>query len=291
MNKKDLVLLARSVEWQYQLEAFTDDQLVSILQIVEATERSLTQQLASATITDWSRERTNLLLEEVQDLTLGVRTKLNDDIGNMTAVAGSEAYTAHSNILGFDGAAKAVSGVAFTAAQLRSVVESTPVGGNTLAQWVDSTFSRQLKERIQREITAGMLSGENYRELANRIKVGWTGTKTELETLVRTYVQSINTQAAQDVYDANPNIVKSVVWRATFGLQTCLRCAGLDGQEYQMNDHPPIPLHPRCRCVLIPVTVAAEKMGLDRKALNEMARGFFWAEENGRLAGSQGAVR
>jgi len=287
IDNKDLVLLAKAIEWQYELNKYTTSQLEMVDSAVSLGRRLLERKLKKTSITDWSRKRSHALLEEVQDLTLGVAEALGEDIATVVADAGSAAYAAHSSILSFGGAAANVTAVTVTAAQLKSIIVTTPVGGKTLNEWVRKTFSSNLQDKIKREIAAGLINGENYRTMAARIKKGIPGTKRELETLTRTYVQSINTQAMRDVYAANPNIVKKVRWLATMSNRTCIRCASLDGSEYKLEGHPPIPLHPNCRCVLIPITVSPAAMGLSQEVIDKAARPY--SLHDGKVIGLGGA--
>ncbi len=85
----------------------------------------------------------------------------------------------------------------------------------------------------------------------------------------------------EDVYRENPEIVKKVEWSATLepgfkqtGRGTCLRCAGLDGRKYPVDDHPECPLHIRCRCVLLPVTVSFRELGLDIDEIKQAYRPY-----------------
>jgi len=288
MDNIDLVLVARGAEWQYRLDAYTDEQLEAISAIAGKARKDLGSKLDKGKLTEWSKERTMQALEEAGHLLDGAREQMTACIAGVAATAGSAAYDAHSNILSFDGAATEVKSVAMTADQLYSMIKSTPVGGHTLSEWVDRSFDYSMQKKIKSEIAAGMMSGESYKELANRLKECWPGTIREMETLTRTYVQSVNVQAMQDVYEANADIVKSVVWRATFGLRTCILCAGLDGHEYPVTIHPPCPLHPRCRCVLIPTVVGANGMGLSAKQINEMAKPY--SIKNGKIGLGGGKV-
>jgi hypothetical protein len=44
--------------------------------------------------------------------------------------------------------------------------------------------------------------------------------------------------------------------------------------EFNIGEHPDCPLHPLCRCVLIPITAKASAMGLSQKDINKVARPF-----------------
>jgi SPP1 gp7 family putative phage head morphogenesis protein len=48
--------------------------------------------------------------------------------------------------------------------------------------------------------------------------------------------------------------VTHVRWVASFGQRTCPECEGLDGAVFPIDNHPSIPIHGMCRCMLVPVT-------------------------------------
>jgi hypothetical protein len=167
--------------------------------------------------------------------------------------------------------------VQLAAGQLEALYASTPVGGKLLSAWVADAYEGQLKT-IRREIAAGRLTGEGYPGLAKRLLNSIEGiNKREAITIARTYVQSANATAQAAVYEANKDMIKALEWSAVMengfmstGRGTCLRCAGLDGQEYPVGKAPSCPLHPRCRCTLLPVTKGWKELGIglpDQKRL------------------------
>ena len=47
--------------------------------------------------------------------------------------------------------------------------------------------------------------------------------------------------------------VKKIRWVSSFGPRTCPECASLNGQIFNIGEEPPLPLHPMCRCTVVPV--------------------------------------
>jgi len=70
--------------------------------------------------------------------------------------------------------------------------------------------------------------------------------------IVRTEVTRLANEGAVSYYKENK--IKQVRWVASYGDRTCVECSGLDGQIFEINSYPDIPLHPMCRCTLTPVT-------------------------------------
>ena len=61
-------------------------------------------------------------------------------------------------------------------------------------------------------------------------------------------------EAAKHVYHSNS--MPYVQWLGTLDFRICFRCANAEQDNdgvYPVDAHPPYPMHPRCRCVLLPV--------------------------------------
>jgi len=110
-------------------------------------------------------------------------------------------------------------------------------------------------------------------------------------------VQSANVAAQTAVYEANRGVVKGYEWCAALepgyqsGRGTCLRCAALDGQKWDMDEErPDCPLHPRCRCELLPVTKSWRELGLDIDEIEEVARPWTMRPDENIDAGGRRAI-
>ena len=69
--------------------------------------------------------------------------------------------------------------------------------------------------------------------------------------IVRSEVTRLANAGAVEYYKEN-NIDK-VKWIASYGDRTCPDCEGLNGQIFDINNHPEIPYHSMCRCTLAPM--------------------------------------
>ncbi|NJB67507.1 hypothetical protein GGQ74_001147 [Desulfobaculum xiamenense] len=281
---KDLIALARHVEWRYKLDQFEKAAIGDILTAVNQARREIGQYLdargrESGT---WSERRALELLDELRDLTVGLRAQETRFIADIATIVTQESLPLHADILSFGGRVKGFNTVSLSAEQLRSLVTETPVGGRLLRQWVEDSFETRVQTDIRREVLTGSLRGEGYRKLVRRIEDGFGLVRDDAVTLARTYVQSANVGAMEAVYEANRDIVNGVRWCAALedgyidtGRGTCLRCAALDGQEWGMDDQrPECPLHPRCRCVLLPKTRTWRELGLDMDEVAEVYRPY-----------------
>lgn len=276
-----LMFLSQHADWQYKLEAFTDQELIHMQAAVDQAKGEISSYVRAkgSGITNWQDRHSSEVIGEFNRLTSGIQGKLTEDIEEVAAYIGARSIDTYNDILSYGGRIVKFTPVAMSGVQLRSMIRDTPIGGNTLHEWVGRTFGHY-QEELQHEVTVGALKGEGYAKLVKRLESTFDElSETEVVTLARTYVQSVNTNAMDMLYEANSDIVKRVKWTATLepgykGRGTCPRCAGLDGNEYALNQHPPIPLHPRCRCVLIPITVTFKELGIDFDEIQEIARPF-----------------
>lgn len=110
-------------------------------------------------------------------------------------------------------------------------------------------------DELQQTLNDGLIdcivSGKKTSDLKNllieRFNVGYH----RAETITRTEIAHIETQAAKDRYK-NYGIEKVQILADTDS-RTCDVCAKLDGKEFDINAKIPIPAHPNCRCCIIPV--------------------------------------
>lgn len=289
----DLIILARQVQWINQLDLYEQEALRLILSAVSRAERAILAEFEAraANISDWGEQRSLAVLDELSNLTLGLRASLAADIADVASFAGAASYLTHNNIVSFDGRVVPFNPVSLSATQLRRLAVDTPVGGHLLRDWVDRSFDRAMVSGIREEILAGRLIGERIPEMVSRLTAGFDMVERDAISLVRTYVASANVGAMEDVYRANTDVVKGVKWLATMeignrpGRGTCVRCAALDGQKFRWDEpRPECPLHVRCRCVLAPWTITWREMGLDIDEIAEVYRP--WTRRTGAIIGS-----
>ena len=165
-----------------------------------------------------------------------------------------------------------IKAVAPTATFLKTLVETTPVDGHLLKSHVSKMSTNRLA-RIERELRIGMVEGQTVDQLVRRIR----GTKANrykdgileisrrsAETLALTANSTIANKARQEVFKANSHLIDKLKWVATLDSRTSPTCQSRDGKLYDLDKpHPTPPAHPRCRSILIPVTVPFSKLKVD----------------------------
>ena len=262
-----LIQLIRVTQWNYSLEKYETEALKEILKSVQKVRREINAKLKQVKLTaTFTRERLESLANEMQHLTAATQAQITKEITQVATDAGTASYAKHNDILSFGGRVPNFNPVTLSAAQLKSMVTKTPIGGHLLNEWVTRVFDASLQDTIKTEVMAGMMQGESYRSLVKRFDdVAFPKLTRNTETLVRSYVQSVNVQASKDVANNNKDLVKGWKWSSVAENRTCIACLSNDSKDivYPLNEGPEMPLHPRCRCFPEYITKTFRELGMN----------------------------
>lgn len=156
---------------------------------------------------------------------------------------------------------------AVTGAAVYEAALAQPVLGELVEDMLSGIAERarrQVYSTIRQGVTEGQSSAQIIKALRGTPALSFKDgvlqvAKNQADSIVRTARAHISSAAYDETYRALG--VKTLVWSAMLELRTCSRCAPLDGRRFAIDKpHPKNPLHPRCRCTLIPL-IADEQMG------------------------------
>lgn len=119
-------------------------------------------------------------------------------------------------------------------------------------------LTEETKKKMAFEIRQSLLKGEGTREIAARIRSVANMAKSRADMIARTEtIRAFNTAAEKRYKLAG---VKKYQFIAAKEERTCMRCLSHDGKIYRFDDAgaPKPPLHPRCRCTIVPVITGKE---------------------------------
>lgn len=105
-------------------------------------------------------------------------------------------------------------------------------------------------DRLTEAIARGAVRGDGPRATARRAREAVDLTRYEAERIVRTVFMRANNEARDAGFERLG--VEYLQADATNDSRTCAFCAARHGMVYRRKDAPRYPLHPHCRCVLIP---------------------------------------
>lgn len=293
--------LARILWWRSDLETLDADAVAQLVKVLKSVKRDIADRLLAeaaglTSITNWNRERLKEVDAWADEVLAGATASILGTITVSSVAAATASLATYNAILSFEGRAKAVRTVGMTTEQIRSWFQDTPLGGGTLAGWVDKAFSNGVKDSLLTTLQKAGIEGKGTaatvkRVLQTALDEGFLITQREAITLTRTYIQTANVGAMEAVYQKNSGIIKEVEWCATLDNKTCRLCAVLDGRRWKMGaEHPPIPRHGRCRCVLLPRAKSWRDFGINVPDLEAVARPWVLREPGPIGAGGRKIV-
>jgi hypothetical protein len=135
-----------------------------------------------------------------------------------------------------------------------------------------SPWTKSMFKVVDQKVRGGIIQGLTTQQIADEvvyetISRGVPGVSLQGETSVRriraqamamsrTVTQDVSRQVDEAVWDANAEAMEGMVYQFTTALdsKTCENCAIYDGNRADsINELPPTPLHPNCRCKVLPI--------------------------------------
>ena len=114
--------------------------------------------------------------------------------------------------------------------------------------WTNMAHLKEtLNEGLIHTVVTGKKTSDLKKELMNRFNVSYH----RADTLVRTELAHIQTQAAQQRYKDYG--ITEYEFYADPDERTCEVCGKLHGKKFPIASAPKVPQHPNCRCAILPV--------------------------------------
>lgn len=122
--------------------------------------------------------------------------------------------------------------------------------GRTFSQRVWNNIDR-LVETLNEQLIYTVATGKKTTELKNLLQERFNISYRRADTLVRTELAHIQTEAAKKRYEDYGIQYIEVLVDADH--RTCDECKALIGKKFPIHAAPPLPIHPNDRCAIIPV--------------------------------------
>lgn len=119
--------------------------------------------------------------------------------------------------------------------------------------WSDRIWNntKMLQQELNDTLLDCVISGRPSGELKNLLMERFDVSYNRADALVRTELAHIQTQAAQKRYQDYG--IKQMEVFVDEDEKTCPVCAKMEGTKVSVNGVMPVPIHPRCRCCMVPV--------------------------------------
>ena len=109
--------------------------------------------------------------------------------------------------------------------------------------------------RVNRVVEQGFLEGWTNDKIARELTGKVLGATGQNRAIARTAVMSMSQQTHNEFWNANNEVIEGWVFDASMDYKVCPICARLDGDKTKKRSKLPTPpLHPNCRCMVLPET-------------------------------------
>ena len=197
------------------------------------------------------------------------------------------------SILSVDGMARGVATVGMTREQVAAWFQDTALGAGGLERWVDTALDSGVKNSILAALRQVGVEGKGTAEAVRRVLLaateeGMAMTRRQAVILTRTFIQTANVRAQEAVWAANHDIIKGYKRIEVLDTRICMACALADGAVYGVDEErPPLPAHPGCRGMWLPVVKTWRELGLDLDDTREHVRQWAIREPGSIGAGGR----
>jgi SPP1 gp7 family putative phage head morphogenesis protein len=272
MKKSDRIIADKILANQMYLQRFTAGEKKRMFKILLDMQTELKMKLTNG-FTDLERKRIKKLLADCETV---IKTYYSDlqTMLDLPAVAKQQMIVTQKAIGSIH-----LEPILPDASTMKAILSDQMLYGAPLKDW----WAKQAGDvafKFSAQVRQGMLQGENLQQIITRItgsvKHNIPGimetSRRNASTLVHDAIMQTANDAKMLLYKENEDILNGVEWLATFDMNTCESCAGLHGAAWDLDgnningttqSYEQAPLHPNCRCLMVPITKSYKELGLD----------------------------
>lgn len=127
--------------------------------------------------------------------------------------------------------------------------------GDTVAGIFKSVAMADI-ERLKRTIGRAIASNSQTTRtmLLEQLERNIATTEKQIAVNMAMVVNGVSNDVCAAICEANPEVVNGVMWITELDDRVCEDCYGYEGMVFDAGEAPTCPLHPNCRCHLVPVT-------------------------------------
>jgi SPP1 gp7 family putative phage head morphogenesis protein len=269
-------LRAAAVRHAVYLERYKSGVWLRLARLLDRADIDLVAELQKRTAnSELTQYRLELLLEAVREMNAEAMTRYREALrAEMRGLAGYELdYQRRAVQSAVPAAIVAdLTVVAPTFGTVYAAALSRPFQGRVLRDWGRS-LERSRLQKVQQALRLSVVEGEPVSRAIQRLR----GTKAarfrdgvlaisrrEAEAVSRTAINHVVTQARDNFYAANKDLVKGWQFVATLDTRTTPECQSLDGKVFPIGEGPMPPRHFNCRSSSVPVLKSWREIGVDR---------------------------
>jgi len=255
-------------------DLYTERQVNSMLKSLHTAEMHVKEQLAEIGDKQLLKKGLEIRREQLRGIQKGIDEIISDLKSNQTLIMKTAVKDSFQN--GITGSIGEFSELKFPHYENLSHKDRIKLAGQVMSLTDRSALdflvnynlqllgnvTRELADNIKQQISVGIVSGDSIAKISDKIGgvitdpndfrlAGKTVFKTaqrRVEVITRTETLRAYAQGRNKFY--NQIGVKRVVWVTAGDERTCPQCGPLDGKEFLIDQAPPLPRHPNCRCLV-----------------------------------------
>lgn len=249
-------LVNRGIKHQIYVQRYAGGQVKDLLAYLDSAQDEIKKRLKTVTSLEESRSL-NRKLTSIVKLQQTALNRFRDNLqSEFSDFAEHEAEFAVKTM----NVAATADVVLPDSEQLRALVTQKPmklaVGSsgvqNITINQAAIKFSEDKIEELRRVIQTGVVEGSTVQSLTRNITSITNRHKRQAESLVRTSINHISSEARSAVNKANDDILKGEEYVSVLDGRTTIGCAALDGKILGFEEPPFTPRHWNCRSLRVP---------------------------------------
>lgn len=250
------------VNWSGDLLEHLKEVQAELMDYVLSAQKSF----GSAGLDSGTNKRLKIIKTKIESLLNQAYSQGYDTISTQAAgLAENEAKHAASLVRAMTGTAVAQVGKR----AVENIVKYGRFNGLTLAEMFNS-MSVKDADKIYTTVAKNILSGSTPQSLKKAVQHVFDVSNYTAKTVGLTCANGISNDARLATFAQNDDVVKGIEILSTLDGRVCASCAQIGGLRFAVDakDIPALPVHPRCRCCYIPVTVLSDMSEVTRPAAN-----------------------
>jgi SPP1 gp7 family putative phage head morphogenesis protein len=245
---------------QVLLQRLSTSEQKKFVPFLKEMDKELRARLSAGELTTYSRERLQRMLKSVDEMLAELlgdfQSQLLLDLDEIAKTEAPFSAKALGIVIDADAVVPAVSLIRSAVLNNPLSIKDAPLLKPFIKDWTTAE-----RKAVAGVIRRGVFQGQTNAQIVQAIR----GTKARqyqdglldvtarhAATLVHTAIQHTSSQARQATFEENGDIVEGVQWISTLDNKTCPVCRSLDRQTFALSKGPRAPIHPNCRCTLIP---------------------------------------
>lgn len=253
------------VEHQIDLLRFERRTLRGLFSVLDELSQEIADEILAAQATQHRRLRLEQILTIIYDLInetyTGFSDEFTDTLADLAGMEANAAAIAVNTVIGAELVNPVIAPALLNALATETVIDGVVTGDYWKKQQAD------YKRLFAVEMRKGIIKGETVQQLVKRItdKDGEIKNiadlkRRQVESLVRTSVNAVTSEARDATWRANKNVIKGYQHVSTLDKRTTIQCAARDNLIWDIDKKPvghsiefkQTPIHWGCRSLIVP---------------------------------------